>query len=259
MSDLVKTLEGIVGGEHLRAGEGTRAYAVDGVIPAVAVFPGDVDEVSAVLAACSKAGAAVVPWGGGAHMGLGGVPKKVDVVLALGRMNQVLDHEPGDMTSTVQAGMALSRFPVATGSPRTVPGPGSAGRQSRHDRGDPGGQRQRPAPPALRGSAGPAHRPPRRACRRHGDEGRGQGRQERHRLRHEQALRRIAGHPGRHRGSHLPAVSYSACRAHLGRLVSYGGEGRRGRCQDPGIADRPERRGTLERHGGRRRWVRSPA
>ena len=85
-------------------------YAVDGVIPTVVVSPGTVEEVSAVLAACSKADAAVVPWGGGAHMGLGGVPKKVDVVLALGRMNQVIDHEPGDMTSTVQAGMTLSHF-----------------------------------------------------------------------------------------------------------------------------------------------------
>jgi glycolate oxidase FAD binding subunit len=110
MSELAKTLEGIVGGEYLRVGEGTRAYAVDGVIPAAAVFPGDVDEVSAVLAACSQAGAAVVPWGGGAHMGLGSLPKKFDVVLALGRMNHLIDHEPGDMTSTVQAGLALSHF-----------------------------------------------------------------------------------------------------------------------------------------------------
>ena len=110
MSELAKTLEGIVGGEHVRVGEGARAYAVDGVFPAAVVFPGSVDEVSAVLAACSQAGAAVVPWGGGVHMGLGSLPRKVDVVLALGRMNQVLDHEPGDMTSTVQAGMALNHF-----------------------------------------------------------------------------------------------------------------------------------------------------
>jgi glycolate oxidase FAD binding subunit len=34
----------------------------------------------------------------------------VDVVLCLGRLNQVLDHEPGDMTSTVQAGMVLSEY-----------------------------------------------------------------------------------------------------------------------------------------------------
>ena len=63
-----------------------------------------------MLAACSRAGAAVVPWGGGSSMGLGGVPPRVDVVLCLGRLNQVLDHEPGDMTSTVQAGAILSEY-----------------------------------------------------------------------------------------------------------------------------------------------------
>jgi glycolate oxidase FAD binding subunit len=109
-SELVKTLEHIVGAEHLLAGGEARRYAVDGVMPGVAVFPGSVEQVSATLAACSKAKAAVIPWGGGTHMGLGGVPKKVDVVLALGRMNQVLDHEPGDMTSTVQAGMIVNDF-----------------------------------------------------------------------------------------------------------------------------------------------------
>jgi glycolate oxidase FAD binding subunit len=110
MSDLAKTLESIVGAEHLLAGGEARRYAVDDVMPGMAVFPGSVEQVSATLAACSKAKAAVIPWGGGAHMGLGGVPKKVDVVLALGRMNQVLDHEPGDMTSTVQAGTIVDDF-----------------------------------------------------------------------------------------------------------------------------------------------------
>jgi glycolate oxidase FAD binding subunit len=110
MAELAKTLESIVGVEHLLADGEARRYAVDGVMPGMAVFPGSVEQVSATLAACSKAKAAVIPWGGGAHMGLGGVPKKVDVVLALRRMNQVLDHEPGDMTSTVQAGMIVDDF-----------------------------------------------------------------------------------------------------------------------------------------------------
>lgn len=110
MSALAKTLEDIVGADHLLADREAHPYAVDGVQPSTAVFPGGVEELSAVLAACSRAGAVVVPWGGGVHMGLGGVPKKVDVVLGLGRLDRVLDHEPGDMTSTVQAGMVLSDY-----------------------------------------------------------------------------------------------------------------------------------------------------
>jgi FAD/FMN-containing dehydrogenase len=101
MSELAKTLERIVGAEHLLADGEARRYAVDDVMPGLAVFPGSVEQVSATLAACSKAKAAVIPWGGGAH-GSWGVPI-VDVVLALGRRIGP-DHEPGDMTSTVQAG-----------------------------------------------------------------------------------------------------------------------------------------------------------
>lgn len=115
MTDLAKTLEGIVGNEHVQADGEAGRYAVDGVVPAAVVFPGSVEEVSAVLAACSKTGTAVVPWGGGSSMGLGAVPRKVDVVLGLARLNQVIDHEPGDMTSTVQAGMVLRDYQAHLG------------------------------------------------------------------------------------------------------------------------------------------------
>jgi glycolate dehydrogenase FAD-binding subunit len=115
MSELVKTLESIVGAAHLLAGGEARRYAVDGVVPEVAAFPGSVDEVSAVLAACTETKAAVVPWGAGVHMGLGAIPRRVPVIVGLGRLNRVLDHEPGDMTSTVQAGMVLSDYQAHLG------------------------------------------------------------------------------------------------------------------------------------------------
>src|SRR5512143_3688951 len=115
MSELAKTLESIVGAEHILAGGEARRYAVDGVVPEVVAFPGSVEEVSAVVAACGGARAAVVPWGGGVHMGLGAILKRVSVAVGLGRLNRVLDHEPGDMTSSVQAGMALSDYQAHLG------------------------------------------------------------------------------------------------------------------------------------------------
>jgi glycolate oxidase FAD binding subunit len=115
MAELAKTLEAIVGAAHVQAAQGRDAYAVDGVVPGTAAFPGSVDEVSAVLRACHEARATVVPWGGGVHMGLGCVPKTVDVVLGLGRLNRVLDHEPGDMTSTVEAGVVLADYQAQLG------------------------------------------------------------------------------------------------------------------------------------------------
>ena len=118
MNGLRKTLEGVVGPAHMWEGDGVGRYAVDGLTPALAVAPGTVEEVSAVLAACHRAKAAVIPWGGGTSMGLGGIPRRADVALVLTRLNQVLDHEPGDLTSTVQGGLTLAAYQAFLGRHR---------------------------------------------------------------------------------------------------------------------------------------------
>ena len=118
MTELAKKFEGIIGADYVHADGEPRRYAVDGVVPTTVVRPGSVEEVSAVLAACNQMGAAVVPWGGGSSMGLGGIPRKVDVVLCLGRLNRVIDHEPGDMTSTVEAGISLGEYQARLGAHR---------------------------------------------------------------------------------------------------------------------------------------------
>jgi len=40
-------------------------------------------------------------------MGLGGIPERVDLVIALKRLNQVIEHEPADLTVSVQAGISF--------------------------------------------------------------------------------------------------------------------------------------------------------
>jgi glycolate oxidase FAD binding subunit len=118
MNDLAKTLKGIVGAPHVRDNGERAARAVDGIVPALAVFPGAVEEVSAVLRACHAAKVGVVPWGGGTSMGMGGIPRRADVALVLTRLDQVIDHEPGDLTSTVQAGMTLAGYQSSLGRHR---------------------------------------------------------------------------------------------------------------------------------------------
>ncbi len=113
--ELRARLEGIVGAEQVRVGEVCDAHRVDGKRPEAVVFPGSLEEVSAVLAICHEAGAAVAPWGGGTAMGLGRHPERLDIVLGTRRLNQVLDHEPADMTSTAQAGIALQDYQAVLG------------------------------------------------------------------------------------------------------------------------------------------------
>ena len=105
--ELVQRLSGLVGPEHVVAGPPASPYAVDHQVPRAVVFPGSVEEVSTVMAFASAEGLKVVPRGSGTKMALGGIPERVDLVLALSRLNGVVDYEPGDMTATFQAGVLL--------------------------------------------------------------------------------------------------------------------------------------------------------
>jgi glycolate oxidase FAD binding subunit len=82
-------------------------YAVDAAIPDVAVAPSTVDGVQAVLAEASECGLAVLPFGGGTHMGAGNAPEAYDVALSLRRMSRIIAHEPADLTVTVEPGVTL--------------------------------------------------------------------------------------------------------------------------------------------------------
>ncbi len=49
----------------------------------------------------------VLPWGGGTALGVGSPPTRVGLVLGLKRLDRLLEHEPGDLTVTVEAGITL--------------------------------------------------------------------------------------------------------------------------------------------------------
>ncbi len=105
---LAAALEAVVGAEWLLTDTATADYAVDGVTPSLAIFPEDEAQVAAVLRLADEHQATVMPRGGGNHTGLGNVPTRVDVVLSVQRLQQQLAYEPGDMTTTVQAGLRLA-------------------------------------------------------------------------------------------------------------------------------------------------------
>ena len=88
--------------------DGGDGYGVDGMTPSVVVKPSSQAEVAAALGAASEAGAAVVPFGGGTQQGLGLPPERYDVALDLRRIDGLIEHEPADLTVTVEAGMRLS-------------------------------------------------------------------------------------------------------------------------------------------------------
>ncbi|MBI3075809.1 MAG: FAD-binding oxidoreductase [Deltaproteobacteria bacterium] len=113
---LVQEAEQILGAAHLLAGADAAPYAVDGMVPRAVAFPESVEEVAALLGVAHRLGAAVIPWGAGTRQDLGRPPKRADLILGLRRLNRVLEHEPGDLTASVQAGIALGALQEALGA-----------------------------------------------------------------------------------------------------------------------------------------------
>ncbi len=91
---------------------------VDGVPAAQVVRPASTEETAEVLRAAAAAGLAVVPRGHGTKLTWGAPPRRVDVLLDLTRMDQVLDHAAGDLIVETQAGATLSAVQDVVGQAR---------------------------------------------------------------------------------------------------------------------------------------------
>ena len=93
-----------------RVPSGSDYYAVDGVSPETLLRPGDIRELGSFLAYLSGQSLATVPWGGGTRMTLGNPVRRLDAVVDLSDMNNVVAHNPGDLTLTVEAGITLEKL-----------------------------------------------------------------------------------------------------------------------------------------------------
>ncbi len=150
------------------------AAAVDGHEPRWVVRPRTLDEAAAVVALAHDEKLAVVPRGSGSALALGAVPARLDVVLDLGALDTILEHNPDDITATVQAGVTAGALAARLAVHRqTLPldPPGWTGRTL-------GGiaatAASGPLARPLRDDARPAARRPLRAGRRGRDVGRRQ-------------------------------------------------------------------------------------
>ena len=125
MADARAALEAVCG----QVLDATAGDAVDGAAPDLVVRPGSTGEVSQVMRAAAEHGLAVVPRGRGTKLTWGRPPRRVDVVVDLSAMDQVLDHAAGDLIVEAQAGAGLADVQHAVAGERqrlavdeTVPG-----------------------------------------------------------------------------------------------------------------------------------------
>jgi glycolate oxidase FAD binding subunit len=109
---LLDSLRGTVGPAHVLTGVQLSPFVVEGRTPDAAVFPGTIDEVAGVVRHAAAAGAAIMPWGGGTAVALGEPPRS-GLVVGLRRLARLVEHEPGDLTATVEAGFTLEALQAA--------------------------------------------------------------------------------------------------------------------------------------------------
>ncbi len=125
-------LASILSPEHVLAGrEACAAYAVQGVVPGCVAAPGSLEELAATMRLAHEHSAAIVPWGGGTQQCLGQPPRQLDLVIRTTRLNQVLQHEPDDLTISVSAGITIGALNDYLGTHRQMlpldpPQPGRA-------------------------------------------------------------------------------------------------------------------------------------
>jgi len=116
---LLPRLEAELGSGAVHADPRTLSrYAVDGKSPVILCLPRNSDQIIAALRVCAEAEAAVIPWGGGRSMGLGNIPRQVDVALGLEDLAGLIEHDDANLTATVQAGMRLAALQEILGRQR---------------------------------------------------------------------------------------------------------------------------------------------
>jgi glycolate oxidase FAD binding subunit len=91
------------------------ADAVAGVTPSWVARPASVLELSAVLAAAAGLNLASVPRGTGTKLAWGRPPDRCDLVVDMLGLDQVLEHEAGDLVARVQAGIRISELAAVLG------------------------------------------------------------------------------------------------------------------------------------------------
>ena len=98
----------IVGAAHLVTDpEHLAGYAVDGLRPQTVARPETPEETASLLVAAGDAGAGVLPRGAGAHMHLGGLPSRADLVIETTRVTGITDYTPADYVVAMRAGTRL--------------------------------------------------------------------------------------------------------------------------------------------------------
>jgi glycolate oxidase FAD binding subunit len=105
---LISKLKEIVGEANIfQDPDQLKAYGLDGKKPKVVISPGTIDEVSKVVAFSNEQHLTIIPRGNGTKMGMGRIPKKMDIILSTKHLNRITDFDYDNLTISVESGITL--------------------------------------------------------------------------------------------------------------------------------------------------------
>jgi glycolate oxidase FAD binding subunit len=106
--DKLSRLKEIIGESYvIQDPDMLKAYVIDGKKPKVIVSPKTIDEVSKVIAYANQQHLTVIPRGSGTKMGMGGIPKKIDIILSTSQLNRITDSDCENLTLSAECGITL--------------------------------------------------------------------------------------------------------------------------------------------------------
>jgi glycolate oxidase len=113
--ETIDRLKEIVGAENLiTVPEGLLCYSYDGsgmeYPPEAVAFPGSVEEVSRIMQLASKVRFPVVPRGAGTGMTGGALPVSGGLVLAMTRLNRIIEIDRNNQIAVVEPGVITGRL-----------------------------------------------------------------------------------------------------------------------------------------------------
>jgi glycolate oxidase len=124
---LVDEIRDISGGEHVVTDrDALRTYESDGLMhfsatPGAVVLPGSAEEVQAIVRACHRAGVPFVARGAGSGLSGGALPVEDGVLIALSRLNRVLDVDLANQRVVVEPGVTNISVSKAVGPSHFYP------------------------------------------------------------------------------------------------------------------------------------------
>ena len=114
----IKKLQAIVGPRHLVTGkEDLLCYSYDGTgqeyMPSAVAFPGSAAEISSIMKLANQELFPVIPRGAGTGMTGGALPVAGGLVLAMSRLNRILEIDTENQVAEVEPGVITGQFQAA--------------------------------------------------------------------------------------------------------------------------------------------------